>query len=133
MKAKMINEFMRGGDPKRILGLGYGNKPNTTAWKILEFIGSKGEEGAGLKEIQRFILVNLKGWSEDEFERKETYKDWDGNEKNLRSTRGYYATNLYGSNGMFGGGPGLLAKYCHRNANRKWVLDRMPNPKEPLY
>ena len=101
-------DFRRGQDPIKSLRLGYGNKPDKKAWKILEFIGSKGEEGAGLIELSS----NDKWGYNYHFPYNKT-----------RATRGYYSTNLYGS----GSKPGLLHKYCRKNEKGKWVLERMLN------
>jgi len=101
-------DFRRGQDPIKSLRLGYGNKPDKKAWKILEFIGSKGEEGAGLIELSS----NDKWGYNYHFPYNKT-----------RATRGYYGTNLYGS----GSKPGLLHKYCRKNEKGKWVLERMLN------
>jgi hypothetical protein len=134
-----LNEFMRGADPKKALDIGPTRTTKSKAWKILEFIGSKGEEGASFTEIQLYIWTELQGYSEKDFWEKDdktrggSWKDWAGVPlRGLRSSRGYYATNLYGS-GYFTGGRGLLHNYCHRNEKRKWVLDRMPDRKERIY
>ena len=125
-------DFRRGQDPIKSLRLGYGNKPDKKAWKILEFIGSKGEEGAGLTEIQRFLWTEIQGRNQEEFELSSNDK-WGYNYhfpyNKTRATRGYYGTNLYGS----GSKPGLLHKYCRKNEKGKWVLERMPEPGENIY
>lgn len=125
-------DFKRGQDPIKSLGLGYGNKMDTKAWKILQFIGSKGEEGAGLTDIQKFIWTELQERSLKDFEMSSNDK-WGYNYPSLnnktRATRGYYNTNLYGS----GSKPGLLHKYCRKNEKGKWVLVRMPDPGENIY
>ena len=106
-------DFRRGQDPVKSLGLGYGNKMNTKAWKILQFIGSKGEEGAGLTDIQRFLWTELQERSLKDFEMSSNDK-WGYNYPSLynktRATRGYYNTNLYGTRYK----PGLLRKYCRK-------------------
>jgi hypothetical protein len=135
-------DFKRGQDPIKSLGLGYGTKPLRKAWKILEFIRSKGEEGASLTEIQKFIWI-LNGYSEQDFEKtsldrtKEYYKsigkDYNPGFKfphnDLRASRGYYSTGLYGARSN----KGLLHKYCKKNEKGKWVLVRMPDPGENIY
>lgn len=153
MKVKIVSEsletfvseslqFQRSSDPRKILNLGYGNKVNTKAWKILEFIGSKGEEGASLTEIQYFIAVTLGGMSEEDFFRKGPMSHYTGPGLSDFSTgigrqsRGNYCTNLYGSS--YGKQPdeqrGLLHKYCYKNpTTKKWVLKRMPEPGENIY
>jgi len=124
--------FERGKDPMKSMGLGYGKKQETKAWKVLEFIGSKGEEGAGLTEIQRFIY-DLKGYSEEDFRETsdERYpSDWKPESGKLRASRGYWTNQLYGNWKM----PGLLPKYCKKNPiTKKWVLVRMPKPGENIF
>jgi len=115
------------------------DKSETKAWKILEFIGSKGEEGVGLTEIQKFIWVNLFGKSEESFWKTEKVHKYGGHgpanfanrkETTARTTRGIYGTNLYGAVYAFSG---LLHEYCKKNAKGKWVLDHMPEPGKPIY
>jgi len=131
-------KFKRGQDPIKSLGLGYGKKPETKAWKILEFIRDGGEEGRSYTEIQEFIWI-LGGGSKDSFWKKDKdrwdYKSQTLKEPGLRSSRGYYSTALSGTGGWYGGGiKGLLHTYCRKNPEtKKWVLDRMPNPGENIY
>lgn len=136
----LIMDFKRGQDTKKSIGLGYGNKMKTSSWKILEFIGSKGEEGAGLTEIQKYIYVDLQGKPEAEFWEpttkrfKEYYEDRGrparASYEKTRASRGHWNTNLYGSSRN----PGLLHKYCRKNPiTKKWVLERMPKPGENIY
>jgi len=123
MKAKTVNEvvsFQRYRDPKTALGMNYGKKPLTNAWKILEFVGSKKEEGVTYTEIQHFIWTVLWEKSEESFWKKDPY--WKG----MRISRGIYG-DLISRN------VGLLHQYCHKNKNGKWVLDRMPEPGENIY
>lgn len=95
---------------------------NRKAYKILKFIGSKGEEGASLTEIQYFIHTELFERPEESFWTKETGRY----NKGQRQTRGLYNTNLYGD--------GLLNKWCYKNSQtKKWVLKRLPEPGENLY
>ena len=79
------------------LGLGYGDKLKTNAWKILEFIKSKGEEGASGIEIQKFDWI-LSGKSEKDFYKKkpDVVHKW-GTEKGRRISRGWGIGKLYGS------------------------------------
>ena len=139
MRAKTVNEassgFQRYRDPKTALGMNYGKKPLTNTWKILEFIGSKGEEGASFTEIQHFIWTVLWGKSEESFWKKEDryiesekygYKK---SKAGIRSTRGIYALGLIGRTYT---SKGILLMWCHKNAKGKWVLDRMPEPGENL-
>jgi len=66
MRAKFVNEkFTEDSDPIKDLNIGYGKKPLTKSWKILDFIKSKGEEGASLKEIQYFIWTEVQGYSDE--------------------------------------------------------------------
>ena len=140
-----LNEFQRGLDPAKALGIGYGNKPKTKAWKVLDFIGSKGESGASLTEIQHFIWTEINGNPEKEFWEKSKvwgYKKqenpngilpvdvWGQLDQGTRKTRGYWATNLYGGSWY---GPGLLRNYCTKNAEGRWVLDHMPKPGENIF
>ena len=76
MKAKTVNEvvsFQRYRDPKTALGMNYGKKPLTNAWKILEFVGSKKEEGVTYTEIQHFIWTVLWEKSEESFWKKDPW------------------------------------------------------------
>jgi len=120
-------DFRRGQDPVKSLGLGYGNKMNTKAWKILQFIGSKGEEGAGLTDIQRFLWTELQERSLKDFEMSSNDK-WGYNYPSLynktRATRGYYNTNLYGTRYK----PGLLRKYCRKNERGNGFSKGCPSP-----
>ena len=133
----MPKEFKRGRDPVKSLGLGYGKKPEKKAWKILEFIGSKGEEGASLTEIQYYIWTELQGYNPDDFWKTSNqqaeelgYRRYGQPYDETRATRGYYNTNLYGGTAT----PGLLHKYCKKNPiTKKWVLKRMPEPGENIY
>ena len=107
------------------------DKSKTKAWKILEFIGSKGEEGVGLTEVQHYIWTELDGYNEKDFWRK-TYT-WGGSYDKLvqlRATRGHWCTALYGGYYYHNG---LLNEYCKKNDKKKWVLDHMPKPKETIY
>ena len=115
-------DFKRYQDPIKSLKLGYKGKMNTLSQKVLEFIGSKGEEGAYLTEIQKFIYVDLNGKSEENFWKPDEYK--------TRASRGYWTTALYGGSSY----PGILNKYCKKNPiTKKWVLERMPEPGENIY
>jgi hypothetical protein len=88
-------------------------KKNTTAFKILEYIQQSGEMGRSHTEIVKFIL-SLKG---------RTY--------NHETDRGYYATNLYGSdNRPFWirgeskrSNPGLYELYCEKTEDGRWKLN----------
>jgi len=106
------------------------SKENTKAWKILEFIGSKGKKGVGLTEIQHFIWTELDGYSEESF--------WEPNIEGWRAeyygrqrkTRGHWCTALYGG-WMYH--TGLFHEYCEKVGNRKWKLVNMPKPGENIY
>jgi len=108
------------------------NKEKTKSWKVLEFIGSKGEKGTTLKEIQAYIWVVLNGKNKIDFH--ETELDWEGNKQRL--TRGYWCTNLYGTGTGLPwskhGCRGLLKMYC-KKVGSKWVLENMPSNKESIY
>lgn len=79
-------------------------KKSTVAFKILEYIHQSGEMGRSHTEVVTFIL-SLKG-------RRYTHE----------TDRGYYATNLYGSdnrpywirNGSRRSNPGLYELYCEK-------------------
>jgi len=122
--------FTRGGEPRKTLGLSYGNKPQTTGWKILEFIRSKGEEGASFSEIQLFIW-KLNGHKEEDFWTYEWERGWnhklqrDTGMRKVRKTRGYWTTGLYSY--------GLLPNFCKKNNKGKWVFQRYPRPGENLF
>jgi hypothetical protein len=143
MRAKFVNEiFTEDGDPISDMRIGYPKKQvSTKAWRILDFIKNKGEEGASFTEIQHFIWTKLKGLSDKSFWKKE--KTWSYNYKTgrdypttIRATRGIYCTNLYGTEGNYWATdkkPGLLHKYCKKNDKGKWVLVRMPKPYEAFY
>jgi len=94
----------------------------TVTWKVLEFIKSKGKEGASLKEIQLFIWVET-GHDEDDF-----YTKVRG--ENQRKTRGHWNTQLLGGMHYH---EGILHKYCEKNDKGKWVLVKMPKKDENLY
>ena len=77
---------------------------NTMKYKVLKFIWQSGTSGRKYTDIVKFIL-GLKG---------QTYTN---------DLRGYWATNLVGSFGFYGGGkPGLLSLYCSKNQDKKWIL-----------
>jgi len=79
---------------------------NTIKIRVLEFIYEAGKEGRRYTEIVKFIVENIKGM----------VYDW-------RIHRGYWATNLTGAVGFFGGSDtGLLTQYCEKNEKGKWVL-----------
>ena len=87
-------------------------KKSTIAFKILEYIHQSGEMGRSHTEVVTFIL-RIKG---------RTY--------NHTTDRGYYATNLYGSNdGQYWQGildrtnPGLYALYCEKADGGRWRLN----------
>jgi hypothetical protein len=139
MRAKFVNEkFTDQSDPIKDLQIGYPEKQtNTKSWQVLKFIGSKGEEGASLKEIQHFIWI-LNGHKEKDFWKKDDprrgWSDWAY--VSQRKTRGYWNTNLLGSSSGYWSQPrsGLLHKYCKQNpTTHKWILERMPKPYEKFY
>ena len=89
-------------------------KKSTIAFKILEYIYQSGEMGRSHTEVVTLIL-GLKG---------RTY--------NHTTDRGYYATNLYGSdnrpfwirNGSRRSNPGLYELYCEKAEGGRWKLNR---------
>jgi hypothetical protein len=141
MRAKFIFEKFteNDSDPIADMHIGYPAKQlNTKAWKILDFIRSKGEEGASFTEIQHFIWVELQGGKEKDFWKKEEVRTgwWRSGGESVtkqRASRGNYCTNLYGCGSYYTGHRGLLHKYCKKNDKGKWVLVRMPKPYEAIY
>jgi hypothetical protein len=129
MKAKLVEKFQRGQDPIKSMGLGYGSKRETIAWKVLEFIKSKGEEGASFTEIQKLAwMLGHPDRSEEDFYEKNEPTKWYPNAQ--RKTRGYWTTNF----GAYSGRErrGLLDYYCKKNDKGKWVIARWPKPGENL-
>jgi hypothetical protein len=132
---KNINEkFTEESDPIKDMNIGYGKKALTNAFKILQFIASKKEEGASFTEIQHFIWVDLQGYDEKEFWEKEyvqgyNYKTNQTYQSSLRKTRGHWNTALYGGSQFIG----LLHQYCKKNEKRKWVLIKWPKPGENIF
>lgn len=128
-------DFKRNQDPIKSMGLGFGKKAETKAWKILEFIKAAGEEGRRFTDIQHFIWTELQGYTEEGFWEKDhdryDYKKEEMVEPGLRSSRGYYTTILLGT-GWFKSHRGLLTSFCRKNDKGRWVLDRMPKPGENL-
>jgi hypothetical protein len=88
-------------------------KKSTIAFKILEYIHQSGEMGRSHTEVITFIL-SLKG-------RAYTHE----------TDRGYYATNLYGSDdrpfwlraGSRRSNPGLYELYCEKADGGRWRLN----------
>lgn len=81
------------------------------AQRVLEFIGSRGSEGASLKEIQTFIM-RMNGLIGE-------------NEQRPHSSRGYWCDYLFNATDTCMGSPmgGLLYAYCARHPHTgKWVL-----------
>ena len=100
-------------------------KQETKAWKIIEFIGYKGNEGASLTEIQYYIWTVLDGYSHTDF-----YKTRDNRYSKGRLTRGHWCTALYGGVHYHTG----LFSYCSKNENtKKWRLEFMPAPNTNIY
>lgn len=128
MRAKFIFEkFEEDSDPIRTMNIGYPQRTiNSMSWKILEFIKSKGEEGASLKEIQYFIWVENGNDPKKFFEK--SYYDY--RTPPQRKTRGYWNTSLLGSGYAH---EGLLHKFCYKNENKRWIFKRFPKPGENFY
>ena len=145
MRAKFVNEkFTEDSDPIKDLNIGYGKKPLTKSWKILDFIKSKGEEGASLKEIQYFIWTEVQGYSDESFwKRSSDYHEWETGRfrKGQRASRGYWNTNLFGGGYFYRNqsgnhvrkNNGLLGEYCKKNDKGKWVFVKYPKPGENIY
>ena len=125
MRAKLVNEkFIEDSDPVKDMGIGYKKRVlQSMTWKVLDFIKSKGEEGASLTEIQHYIWTELEGHSEESF----WQKDW----SNIRKTRGHWNTQLFGGMHYH---DGVLHRFCKKNTqNKKWVFVKYPEPNENLY
>lgn len=138
MRAKFIFEKFVEDDSDPITDMGIGISQRiikTKAFKILQFIASKGQEGASLTEIQYFIWTEIRKFSEKDFWKKTQTWDYDSHtrrytrEKFIRASRGFYTTALYGGWHY----PGLLHKYCKKNEKGKWVLVRWPKGNENIY
>ena len=136
MRARTVFEkFTEDSDPIKDLGIGYKKRIILSkTWKILEFIKSKGEEGASLFEIQQYIWAELNDKDPQEFTEKSQYTTCDKYGKlqptQLRKTRGYWATALYGGYDY----KGILYRFCKKNPKtKKWVFVRFPSPAERLY
>jgi hypothetical protein len=137
--------FVRDENPLKSLGIGHGDKMKTDAWKILEFIRSKGKEGASFTEIQKFSWI-ISGRSEEDFHKKMSQlPKYDsimktGWLKDQRASRGWGVGKLMGSGYAHTRGGrghsrpriGLLNRFCEKNEKGKWVLVRMPEVGEPL-
>jgi len=140
MKAKYVKDclnekFKQDTDAVKDMGIGYTKRTvNSKSFKILQFIESKGEEGASLKEIQYFIWTELDGYTPESFYTKSrSYKEWGTNKIRLgqRKTRGHWNTQLLGGSHYH---TGLLHKYCEQNPKtHKWIIKKMPKPKENMY
>lgn len=140
MQAKTVNEVINESSPGRILRdnphAGESTKDNTKTktWKLLKWLGEQ-PDGATLTEIQHYIFVDINHNPEEEFWEKSPtrygprtkYKD--RSEISLRKTRGYWNTQLFGTDYNHGG---LLHVYCEKVGN-KWVLKRMPTKDELMY
>lgn len=120
-------------------------RSNSTGWKILKFISSKGDEGARFTDIQHFIYVTINGGTEEDFWEKGD--NWAYDERNnrhkivqRRKTRGYWNTNLYGSPGydskqkrFIDSKTYALLRFCKKNDKGKWIIDRWPDYDENLF
>jgi len=110
------------------------SKEWTRSWKLLKWLGEQ-PDGATLTEIQHYIFVDLNGNSEEEFwEKGPTSGPWNPKTRRygdveLRKTRGYWNTQLFGTDYNYGG---LLHNFCEK-IGKKWVLKRMPEKDELLY
>jgi hypothetical protein len=127
-KRLIMATFKRDQDPLKSMGLGYGDKLNTKAWKVIMFIKNAGEEGVGLTDIQKFIWTEIQGLPEADFWKKDSIRGY-GN-KPLRQSRGWWIRPLYG--GGYSNTQGIFSKFCKKNDKGKWVLVRMPEPGENL-
>jgi hypothetical protein len=135
MRARLVFEkFKEQSDPIEDMGMNYSKRTvDSKSFKILQFIESKGKEGASLKEIQFFIWTELDGYSPESFwiTSAEKYPNSVGADPKRRATRGHWNTQLLG--GMYYH-KGLLHKYCVQNpTTHRWILKRMPDPNEKMY
>ena len=88
---------------------------------VLEFIRSKGPDGARFTDIQRFV-VEMNGYNYDE---KQPEDIWNGPNMPVTTVmrkrfRGYWCVNLYGTNHF--SSRGILPTYCEQLPNRRYVL-----------
>ena len=88
---------------------------------VLEFIRSKGPDGARFTDIQRFI-VEMNGMDFDEMREENVW-----NSRNdmitkvmVRRWRGYWCTYLSGS--RCNRRPGILDAFCEKLPNGCWIL-----------
>ena len=140
MRARLVNEkFKEESDPVKDMGIGYTPRQlNSKTFKVLDFIKSKGEEGASFTEIQYYIWTVLNGNDSEEFWQKSKVDTWDynlnrrGTTKYIRKTRGYWTTQLFGSPGNH---EGLLHMCCKKNPEtKKWVFVKYPGAGgKPIY
>lgn len=129
LKESLNEKFKEVSDPVKDMGIGYKKRVlESMTWKLLEFIQSKGKEGASLTEIQFFIWTKLEGHDPDEF--WQVRRNYLG-DRSGRKTRGHWNTQLFGGTHYHGG---LLHRFCKKNPEtKKWVLVRFPRPDERLY
>lgn len=80
---------------------------------VIEFIRSKGPDGAMFSEIQRFI-VESNGLNYDSYQPVYRNGQWQETEQGLRTWRGYWCDYFYGPRGMF-------RKYCKRHPRGRYV------------
>lgn len=127
--------FKRGLDPMKAMNIGIHPKYKFKSFKILDFIKSFGEEGVSYTDIQKFIYFELNDapLGNDYFKQEKgwgySHKLHSPIEKNFRRGRGYWGTNLYGTDDK----KGLLRNYCRKNKDGKWVLDHYPQREENVY
>ena len=105
--------------------------------RVLDFIKKGGERGRSFTEIQRFVC-RMNGIDWDEREKTVVVSTplvpvvFDANlvprRKPRRRYRGYWCTNLLGGCESTGYRPGILPRYCLRNGQGNWVLDRDKGP-----
>lgn len=134
IKESVNEKFKQDSDPIKDLGIGYSKSTlDSKSFKILQFIGSKGKEGASLTEIQHFIWTELDGYSEESFwitSAEKNTREWNTPAKQ-RATRGHWNTQLFGGMHYH---EGLLHKYCEKSPiTKKWVLKRLSGTKEKMY
>lgn len=102
-------------------------KERTKTWQMLKWLGQQ-PDGATLQEIQHQLYVVINGNPEEDFWEKDVY-DERYNKYPKRRTRGYWNTNLFGTDGEHGG---VLHRFAEK-VGKKWVLKRMPEKDELLY
>ena len=106
---------------------------DTDRFKVLQFIGEAGDAGRTFSEIQKFIVVELRGLNWDDTD-DWYFRDRDPQHRISRPVRrrwrGYWCDNLLGSMYPYGH-QGLLKTYCQKHFG-KWILTEDINSRDNL-